>query len=218
MSKVIAYLTIDDSPSKYFRKKVDFLYRNNINVVFFCIGNYLEKYPKDAVYAIKKGFIIANHSYSHKHFSLLSLESCKEEIRKTDNVINKIYKKAKVKRPVKLFRFPYGDRGVGRNFILNLFTFSYKFRSIEKYLKEMGYVNIQTNLKYYFLKGSDVFWTFDLREYKLNIKEVMKKIDYFNFKNEEIILVHDHARTHKNFEKIINKLISKGCNFKKLRY
>ena len=64
-----AYLTIDDSPSPDMQSKVDYLHREAIPAVFFCRGDFLEERPAAALDAIRKGFIIANHSYSHPHFS-----------------------------------------------------------------------------------------------------------------------------------------------------
>ena len=62
MTKKIAYLIIDDGPSKDMKKKVDFLVSKKIPAIWFCRGDYLEKRPEAAVYAIKKGHIIGNHS------------------------------------------------------------------------------------------------------------------------------------------------------------
>lgn len=105
------YLTIDDAPTKDFKAKVDFLYERKIPAVFFCVGEYIENYKEDVVDAIKKGFIIGNHSYVHKHFSDLSIDEGKESIRLTDQIINEAYELAGVKRPIKVFRFPHFDLG-----------------------------------------------------------------------------------------------------------
>ena len=85
----IAYLVFDDSPSKDMKMKVDYLVLKKIPAIWFCI-EFLEQRPSYAVYAIEKGFIIGNHSYSHKHFSDLSLEQCYQEIEKTDKIIEHI--------------------------------------------------------------------------------------------------------------------------------
>jgi len=92
-----AYLTIDDCPSSDFKRKVDFLFSKNIPAIFFCIGKLTEKRKRIVIYAIKKNFIIGNHSYSHIPFSKLSLKEGKREIKKTDKLIEQLYEKAKVK-------------------------------------------------------------------------------------------------------------------------
>ena len=58
MKNKIAYLTIDDSPSSTFIRKIDYLSDQNIPAVFFCIGNLMEKYSNEIIEAIHKGFVI----------------------------------------------------------------------------------------------------------------------------------------------------------------
>ena len=71
----------------------------------------MEEYYCDIIYAINNGFIIGNHSYSHPHFSNIDFDQAIKEVTKTDSIINDLYNEAGVKRPAKLFRFPYGDKG-----------------------------------------------------------------------------------------------------------
>ncbi len=85
--KQASYLTIDDAPSKVFKEKVDILKRKNIPAIFFCRGDRLQHFMDTAIYAIKNGFILANHAYSHRYFSSLSLKECKEEIYRTDMLL-----------------------------------------------------------------------------------------------------------------------------------
>jgi len=58
-----AYLTIDDSPSKFTKNKVDFLKKNNIKAIFYCRGEFIKGNMNAVIYAIEKGFLIGNHSY-----------------------------------------------------------------------------------------------------------------------------------------------------------
>jgi len=108
------YLTVDDAPSKDFKKKVDFLYERKIPAIFFVIGKLVEKNKDFLVYALKKGFELGNHSYSHKDFDKISVKVGREEIKKTDKILEEIYSLAEIKRKRKYFRFPYGNKG-GRN-------------------------------------------------------------------------------------------------------
>ena len=64
----IAYLTIDDAPSKDFIRKLDFLSSKNIPAILFCEGRFLEERFDDGVCAIRKGYIVGNHGYDHKYF------------------------------------------------------------------------------------------------------------------------------------------------------
>ncbi len=108
-----AYLTIDDGPSEKFENLVDFLHERKIPAVFFNRGDYMEARPEAVIYGIKKNFIMANHTYSHRRVSALSFEETCEEILRTDTVLESLYEKSGVKRPGKYFRFPYMDRGMG---------------------------------------------------------------------------------------------------------
>ncbi|MCB1532051.1 MAG: polysaccharide deacetylase family protein [Alphaproteobacteria bacterium] len=112
-----AYLTIDDGPSEHFRDLVDFLYNRKIPAVFFNRGNHMEQRPDDVIYGIKKGFIMANHTYSHPRASQISLQDFKDDVLKTDAILEKLYQQAGVQRPGKYFRFPHMDRGMGTAFV-----------------------------------------------------------------------------------------------------
>lgn len=114
---VNAYLTIDDGPSEKFESLVDFLAERKIPAVFFNRGDFMEERPDAVIYGIQKGYVMANHTYSHKRASTLSFEEICEEIERTDKIIDDLYQKANVKRPGKYFRFPYMDRGMGPYFV-----------------------------------------------------------------------------------------------------
>jgi peptidoglycan/xylan/chitin deacetylase (PgdA/CDA1 family) len=226
MVQKTAYLTIDDAPSKDFKKKVDFLSEKNIPAILFCRGDSLEKRGDDAIYAIKRRFVIANHSYSHPRFSGLALEEALSQISRTDNMIEYLYSKAKVKRPAKLFRFPYGDKG-GSN-----------YRKIQRFLEELGYGQPSfENINYDWFNNSnlktdlDVYWTFDVKEWCLKgdydpkirlLKDVLNRMQQkeheeggslLNMSSAEIVVMHDHEETTDFFFEIIDKLLSMNIRF-----
>ncbi len=230
MDKPTALITIDDSPTKFLKDKADILSERNIRGLFFSCGNLLEEFPDQAVYAIQKGHVIANHAYSHKEFSMMSIEKCREEISKTDEIIDDIYKRADVGRGAKLFRFPYGDKGISTRMVFNFMKFKPKFRAIQSHLDSLGYEGFKVenvNKRFpelFSLSDIDIYWTFDIKEWPIdrkptkdiqNIGDVMQRIDTHltNPKKSEIILLHDHEETHKYFAAIMDKLISKGFSF-----
>jgi len=108
-----AYLTIDDAPSSRTDDLTDALAGRNIPALLFCRGDLLEKNPAPVARAIKKGFVIGNHAWSHTRFSTLSFEQGVAEIEKTDALIDAVYREAGIQRPGKYFRFPHMDRGAG---------------------------------------------------------------------------------------------------------
>lgn len=118
-----AYLTIDDSPTKETDALVDWLVANDVPATFFCIGSAykdmhiecegIEQNPGPIQRAIDKGFLIGNHTYTHRRASELSYDEVVAEIEKTELIIDGLYKNAGKARPVKLMRFPHIDRGAG---------------------------------------------------------------------------------------------------------
>ena len=236
-----AYMTIDDGPSVARKEKVDILNQYGIQAVWFCEGRNMEVRPDDVLYTISKGHIIGNHAFSHSHFSEMTLEQCKKEILDTDQMIDRLYDRAGVKRPIKLFRFPYGDEGVTRGFYDVNYTDEEKKRvdSIQTFLKELGYVNFpfeKITYKYFdgFRKSGriDWLWTYDAMEWcidqekpqfevrtvddvlemmELDLPERWMGLSYPE--SDEIIVVHDHPQTSDIFGTIIKGFIDRGIRF-----
>ena len=86
---------------------LEVLDKYNVKATFFIMGgwvNYSEE-NKDKLIKIKEGgHEIGNHSYIHPMFSKISESRMKEEIEKTNKIIEET-----VGEKVKLFRFPSGD-------------------------------------------------------------------------------------------------------------
>ncbi|GHD68440.1 polysaccharide deacetylase family protein [Jeongeupia chitinilytica] len=114
MSKKVL-LTVDDGPSDNTMALVDHLMQREITAVMFFLGRCMEAYPHAVDYAIQRGTVIGNHSYSHAAFSQISYEQGIIEIERTEKLIVDAYKRNGVERQAKIFRFPYTDQG-GNNF------------------------------------------------------------------------------------------------------
>jgi peptidoglycan/xylan/chitin deacetylase (PgdA/CDA1 family) len=214
------YLTIDDAPSDDFKKKVDFLHERKIQAIFFCLGKLLEEKEADILYAISKGFVIGNHSYNHPSFSKISLNEAKNQIKKTDSIINNLYKKAGIKRTLNFFRFPYGDKGDKNKEVIQDFLRKLNY-------KQPKFKGITYDYFYEFKlnKDLDVFWTFDFEEYsKKDWKLILEKMNCENPKlggslmnnnSSDIILIHDHTETTNIFFKIVEELLNRKMIFEK---
>jgi peptidoglycan-N-acetylglucosamine deacetylase len=238
MTKKIGYLTIDDAPTDDFRNKVDFLFQNNIPAIFFCEGRKLEQRPEEIIYAIKKGFVIGNHSYNHPHFSSISLTEAKEQIKKTDEIIDEIYKKSGIQRPTKVFRFPGLNKGEGNNYE-NFNWDKPRVIELQTFLKNLGYTRPKfENINYKWWekaglkKNIDVDCSFDTMDWtvadgshKYEIKDLQGMYDRmdedypeehrglnFNGSNE-IIMMHDSPNIADMFQPLIKRLIEKGIKF-----
>ena len=222
-----AYLTIDDITSDNTRAIIDYLCDKGIQAVLFAWGERVENNCEAAIYALQKGMIIGNHSYSHPHFSELTLDEGIAEIEKCEDVLNKLYKDAGVERKYRPFRFPYGDKG-GEN-----------KDAYQQYFKEHGYSKLddsEISLTYWpengLDKDIDTYWTFDFAEYNIRSgsefteKDVMNRIDEFfeqiesgaiDKNSNHFFLIHAHDETEElvpgYFKKFIDEVINRGVCF-----
>lgn len=198
-------LTIDDIPSKNTPAIVDYLNQKGICATLFAVGQNIEKYYEEALYAVKNGMIIGNHSYTHPAFSELSIDSCIEEIERCEKIITQLYRDAGRKRLYRPFRFPYGNRG-GKN-----------KEALQTYLKEHGFHKMMDEQIPYpwwrekdFDKAIDTYWTFDFAEYNIRPGSgfTKKYVFYrmhnksprfgaalFGENNRHIVLMHAHDAT-----------------------
>lgn len=148
-----AYLTIDDSPTHDTDAMVDFLVAEEIPAVLYCIGSSykdlhldcqgMDTMPEPIISAIERGFIIGNHTYTHRRANELTLAEEIEEIEKTDALIDALYKKAGKPRTHKLFRFPHIDRGAAANIL----DFSRLSPENEKILKELFWGGLNVDIQ-----------------------------------------------------------------------
>jgi peptidoglycan/xylan/chitin deacetylase (PgdA/CDA1 family) len=243
MVRKIAYLTIDDCPSNDMKRKVDFLLRKRISAIWFCRGEFLEKRQEVVVYAIRKGFIMGNHSYDHSCFSKIPLKECFRQIEETDELIETVYEKAGIERPAKLFRFPWGDKGGGFDVKKGGFFPRKKnlehIEAIQDFLKKLGYkqpkfqdINYDWFNRANLLNDVDVYLTYDTMDWVVLAKEpkfgisglrgVLERMDEdvpegrrgLNFAgSNEIILLHDLSETAHTFVPIMEKLLVKRLKF-----
>ncbi len=230
MSK--AYLTIDDISTPYTPEIVDFLCDKGIKPILFSVGINVEKYRKEALYALRKGVIIGNHSYSHPAFSSLSLAQAKEEVDRQEALLDALYAEAGVPRTIKVFRFPYGDRGGDQK------------QAIQEYLLEKGFSKLDdTVVEFEWYRDGecaqnvDTFWTFDFAEYQIRpdstftFEDVVDRVYDRNQKkpshllmpgSNHIILIHDHAETEEMepnyFKRLIELLLQEGVEFLEPRF
>ena len=86
-TKPIIALTFDDGPSKYTNAIVELLKENDCNATFFVLGNKVAHYTSTLQNMLKNGNEIGNHSYNHKWLSRLSSDRIKEQIEKTQMII-----------------------------------------------------------------------------------------------------------------------------------
>ncbi len=173
-----AILTIDDIASANTPAIVDYLNEKGITALMFAVGENVERYYDNAVYALQHGMIVGNHSYSHPAFSEITMAEAEGEIAKNEALLDRLYKDAGVERKYRPFRFPYGNRG-GEN-----------AAALQKYFRENGFDKLKdTQIPYAFWKEQgldrniDTLWTFDFAEYRIRpdsgftVDDVWKRIN-----------------------------------------
>lgn len=222
-----ALLTIDDFSSKNTPAMVDYLKGKGIKVIFFATGQNVERFYEEALYAVENGMIVGNHSYSHPAFSTLSVEECIRDIERCERLLDQLYQDAGVKRMVRPFRFPYGDKGGGNK------------AALQKYLRESGFHKVDdTRITYPWWKENnldtdiDTFWTFDFGEYHMrpdsdftreSVWERMHDANpktgaaLFGENNRHILLLHAHDETEEMlpeyYKVFIDHLFENGMTF-----
>lgn len=203
-----AYLIIDDGPAEDFKEKVNYLNAKGIRAIWFCLGEALERFSEEAVRAIKDGHMIGNRSYDDADLSALSLEEVREQLERTDRIVDGLYTRAGVLRPSKLFRFPYVHDETNEG----------HFAGIQRVLEELGYEqpkfeNIRSNERSQAAlnKGLHVECTRDT--FDLGADAALGEEGGLQaFSGSEIIMIHDWVPAAP-FKAIMDKLIMKGMAF-----
>ena len=243
MPSKLAFLTIDDGPTHDFQNKVAYLHHKGIPSIFFCTGSNLKR-RKEAVFeAIHKGFIIGNHTFSHFSDFENHIERSKDEILRTEDIIEEIYSKSGIARPAKLFRFPGLAKGVPNwPYYRPNKRISDRHQEIRNrgqlFLRELSFKQPSWNITYewFFRYGAhldlDCDCTFDSfdwgllepnQEYGYNtLAAVLKRMDEdfpelgrgLNCRNRnEIIMLHDIEGIEYAFCSLVDRLLEKDIKF-----
>lgn len=229
---ITALLTVDDIASRNTPAMVDYLNQKGIKAIFFATGQYVERFYDEALYALKNGMLVGNHSYSHPAFSTLTVEEGIKEIDQCEAVLDRLYRDAGVERRYRPFRFPYGDKG-GDN-----------HDAFQRYLREKRFDKVDdTPLPYDWWKrfrmntDIDTFWTYDFEEYRLHLEPFVTE-DYVWDKmhdpnpergegllvsgHRHILLLHAHDETEalmsEYYRRFIDHLLENGVTFVEPRF
>jgi peptidoglycan/xylan/chitin deacetylase (PgdA/CDA1 family) len=108
-------LAIDDGPSDVTGQLLAQLEKGGHRAVLFVLGCNVAGREAMLVDAIRRGFALGNHSFTHPYFSTIEVTQARQEIAATEALITAAYARARVRRPGRWFRFPYLDTG-GANF------------------------------------------------------------------------------------------------------
>ena len=86
-TKPVVALTFDDGPSRYTEEILEILKKNEVCATFFVLGNKVEDYQEVLKKSISYQNELGNHSYNHKWLSRLPINSLKDQIEKTQQIL-----------------------------------------------------------------------------------------------------------------------------------
>jgi peptidoglycan/xylan/chitin deacetylase (PgdA/CDA1 family) len=88
--KIVA-LTFDDGPDPVYTPQIlKVLQKYHTPATFFILGSKAYQYPEIVKTEVNAGYLIGNHTYSHRRLSAISASAIRAEIDETDRVIKKI--------------------------------------------------------------------------------------------------------------------------------
>ena len=120
-------LVVDDGPSDSTPLLLNQLEQLGHRAVLFLLGANVSGREEIVVDAVRRGFALGNHSFSHPHFSAIGLDEARREIEATEALIASAHARAGVRRRGKWFRFPYLDTG------------EQAFDALQALLRELGF-------------------------------------------------------------------------------
>lgn len=176
----IAYITIDDGPSKYTDTIINTLNKYNAKATFFMIDRNMKTYPEQVKNIINNGNTAGFHSVSHDiHELYKSNVSAKEEFDKNKETFHEI-----TNLESNIIRLPYGSKPYTP-------TKSYEM------LVEAGYKLWDWDLD-----------TQDWKSNSTQIVENVKR--YTQNKKEVVILIHEKKQTVEALDGILKHLTEQG--------
>lgn len=102
----VAYITIDDGPSKYTNQILDILKENDVKATFFMIDGNMRRYKEEVKRVIEEGNSLGFHSVSHDIHKLYETpEATLDEFETCNETLYELSGKTS-----KLIRLPYGSK------------------------------------------------------------------------------------------------------------
>lgn len=207
-----AYLTIDDAPSETLPEKIAVLEEHDVPAVFFCEGRRLAEFPTHARQAVTSGFHLGNHTYAHRRASDLSVESFRDEVTRTESLLEDVYGPLSTSRPAQLFRFPYGDRGDENHEALQRILSDHDFTPPDPgQIAYDWYAETHAGAR-------DWFWTVSVEDWAIETRaelreQVESSADRLDEPSSDIVLFHDAGNAPSQLAHFVELLQGRGVEF-----
>jgi peptidoglycan-N-acetylglucosamine deacetylase len=215
-------ITIDDSPGPASHTLLDLLRELEIKAAMFCVGAQLEQHSSVAERAVAEGHLLGNHSYSHAWYSKLAVSEIIADIDRADSLIEEVYRTVGVARPIRAFRYPFGDKGIGNSrFKMPLRHYSQRFRAVQRHLAEKGYAALRWEVLAMHAPLSwcrtdiDWSWTCDLKEFNFPASDdITRKLNVMLQRpGRDVLLLHDHPDTSEPVCRILQAMAARDVEF-----
>ncbi|MEL0677837.1 polysaccharide deacetylase family protein [Clostridioides difficile] len=184
----IAYITIDDGPSKFTDQMIKTLNKYNVKATFFMIDGNMKEYPQQVKNIIKNGNTAGFHSVSHDiHKLYVTSTSAKEEFDTNDQTFYKITGKHS-----KVIRIPYGSK-------------PYTPQASYQALVDAGY-----KIWDWDLDTED--WRSNSSQIVQNVKNHIKNIKGED-KDQLVVLMHEKKQSAEALDSVLKFLSDEGYEF-----
>ena len=181
---VIALTVNVDWGEEYIPQMLEIFEKYDAQVTFFVTGRWAEKNPELLKKMAAKGHSIQNHGYYHSHPDNQSIAKNKEELLKTENVIENI-----IGAKTKFYAPPYGERG--KNGLVAA--------------DELGYITVLWTL-------DTIDWRADSTP-ELIVQRVLEPKNRYGVKPDKkgaIVLMHPKENTVIALPRILSRLQQEG--------
>lgn len=200
----------------------------DIPAIFFCIGSQITPdREKSVMEAIRRGFLIGNHSWSHPSFETLAIEEATDEITRTEQIIERLYHEANVPRPIRLFRFPYLNKGGRHRVALQELLRKMGFRqprfenlTLTPFDEQPDEVDVSCTydtMDWTVANGSAMYGIRTLEDMYARMDEDVphegRPLNYGGSSN--IVMMHDDDRIAHMFPLLIQRMLAKGIKFRR---
>ena len=180
-SKKIA-LTFDDGPHPYYTEQLlDGLKERNVKATFFILGKHAEQYPELVERMNEEGHLIGNHTYSHLQLSQRNGEAFKEELVKTNELIEEL-----TGQEVQYVRPPYGTWDKKFEKELNMFPVLWTIDPLDWSSKNVAGIVQKVKNK---ARENSIILMHD--EYKTTVTAALQIIDELEKEGYEFVTVEE---------------------------
>ena len=175
-------LTFDDGPHPYYTEQLlDGLKERDVKATFFVLGKHAEQYPELVERMNDEGHLIGNHTYSHMQLSQRNSEAFKEELIKTNELLEGL-----TGQEVQYVRPPYGTWDKKFEKELNMFPVLWNIDTLDWSSKNVAGIVQKVRSK---AKDNGIILMHD--EYMTTVTAALQIVDELKEEGYEFVTVEE---------------------------